>query len=237
MSLFGALVCASPRPCSADWLGLGRRGLRPVPCARVIYEMATAGFWLGAGRSGSLSARWSHCSRRRRARHWGGDDLPAGMIYRNETASTSSVATLASSVVPRRGLYDWHRRIGYWSVGIADRADDRSCCSCRGACGRAQCRAEPTQRAAGGHSQQSLANGVGGVMSCGVFSTRAHSRARSGLVEQTLAQPDKRAGKQPRHVHLRDADLGRDLRLGHAARRTAAEDPPLALGQARRAAA
>ena len=66
-------------------------------------------------------------------------------------------------------------------------------------------------------------------MSFGVFSTRAHSHASSGLVEQTLAQPDKRAGKQPRHVHLRYPDLDRDLRLGHAGEEPQQENPPLAL--------
>ena len=55
--------------------------------------------------------------------------------------------------------------------------------------------------------------------------------SRSLLDEQLLAQLGQGAGQQPGDVHLGDADLLRDLRLGHVAEEAQQQDPLLARRQ------
>ena len=50
----------------------------------------------------------------------------------------------------------------------------------------------------------------------------------SSVLEQALAELGQRLAEQPGHVHLRDADVGGDLRLGHVAEEPQDQDAALA---------
>ena len=61
---------------------------------------------------------------------------------------------------------------------------------------------------------------------------QAGGRARSLIVGgQALPELGEGPGQQPRHVHLGDAELGGDLRLGHVAEEPQQQDPLLARRQ------
>src|SRR4051812_40384666 len=56
---------------------------------------------------------------------------------------------------------------------------------------------------------------------------------RSSRRREVPTQRRERARQQPRHVHLRDAQLPPDLALGQLAEETELQDPPLTLRQRR----
>ena len=63
--------------------------------------------------------------------------------------------------------------------------------------------------------------------------SRTDEQAGSLVGGETLAQRRERAGKQPRHVHLRHAHLGGDLGLRHLPEEPQHDDAPLPGGQRR----